>query len=98
MTLGAGVDMSESALQTAQGLMQDALGLEQPLFFHVADMLSFLKQAYAAYDIVLAAFSLHHLTPEDKKQVKSLHASLRVRERRAQALYIRSAFYHQGTA
>ena len=66
---GAGVDMSESAIQTAQQLMHEALGSSLPIFFHVSDMLSFLKQTFAKYDVVLGAFSLHHLTSEDKVEV-----------------------------
>lgn len=64
-----GVDMSESALKTAQALLSEALGSSMPLFFHTSDMLSFLKQTLATYDIVLAAFALHHLTTEDKTEV-----------------------------
>lgn len=65
-----GVDMSASALSQAFNCMEEALPPGLPLAFHLADMLSFLKQTTATYDVVLAAFSLHHLTPDEKRQVR----------------------------
>lgn len=62
--------MSASALDQAFESMEEALPPGLPLAFHLADMLSFLKQTTATYDIVLAAFSLHHLTPDEKRQVE----------------------------
>ena len=62
--------MSDSALATALPLMQDAVGREVPVVFHLSDMLSFLKNVRGSYDVVIAAFSLHHLISEDKQEAR----------------------------
>ena len=62
--------MSDSALATALPLMQEAVGKDVPVVFLLSDMLSFLKNVRGSYDIVIAAFSVHHLTSEDKQEVK----------------------------
>ena len=63
--------MSESAITHGQAAMQQAMGPQFPVFFHLSDMLSFLQQTRATYDVVVAAFALHHLTSEDKAKVAS---------------------------
>lgn len=65
-----GVDMSDSALQSAHANLRQAFGAAFPLFLHTNDILSYLKTLYGAYDVVLAAFALHHLTSEDKLEVR----------------------------
>lgn len=64
-----GVDMSESAVESANAAMRASLGESAPVSFHISDMLSYLKNVRGAFDIVVAAFALHHLTSEDKQQV-----------------------------
>jgi len=63
-----GVDMSDSALSTALPLMQEAVGKDAAVVFHLSDMLSYLRNVRGSYDVVIAAFALHHLTSEDKQE------------------------------
>ena len=68
--------MSDSALQSAHANLRQALGPAFPLFLHVNDILSYLKTLYGAYDVVLTAFALHHLTSEDKLEVCQSYTKL----------------------
>ncbi len=61
--------MSESAIESANSSLRDALGSDVPIFFHVSDMLSYLSNVRGAFDVIIAAFALHHLTSEDKQKV-----------------------------
>ena len=61
--------MSDSAIKQALSAMTSALGVAAPIFFHRADMHRFLSQTSGSYDVVLAAFSLHHLASDDKVKV-----------------------------
>ena len=65
----AGVDMSESAIDSAHMAMRESLGEATPIFFHISDMLSYLQNVRGAFDVVVAAFALHHLETEDKAKV-----------------------------
>jgi len=60
--------MSDSALASALHLMQEAVGRDVPVVFHLSDMLGYLQSVRGSYDVIIAAFALHHLTPEDKKE------------------------------
>ena len=68
----AGVDMSESAIDIAHSALKQTLGPSVPIAFHVCDMLSYLRNVRGEYDVIMAAFALHHLTSEDKIKVSSL--------------------------
>ena len=64
--------MSESAIQNANDSLREALGSDVPIFFHISDMLSYLQNVRGAFDVIIAAFALHHLTSEDKQMVNAL--------------------------
>lgn len=61
--------MSESAIESASSSLREALGADMPIFFHVSDMLGYLENVRAEFDVIVAAFALHHLTTEDKQKV-----------------------------
>lgn len=62
--------MSESAISDANNSLKEALGSDVPIFFHISDMLSYLQNVRGAFDVIIAAFALHHLTSEDKQMVR----------------------------
>ena len=63
--------MSETAIEDANNSLREALGSDVPIFFHISDMLSYLQNVRSAFDVIIAAFAIHHLTSEDKQKVRS---------------------------
>lgn len=61
--------MSIAAVELAHAAMKQTLGASVPVAFHICDMLSFLQNVRGQYDVIVAAFSLHHLKTEDKQKV-----------------------------
>ena len=61
--------MSESAIDDAHNSLREALGSNIPIFFHISDMLSYLQNVRGSFDVIVAAFALHHLTSGDKQKV-----------------------------
>ena len=61
--------MSESAIESAETAMRESLGEAAPIFFHISDMLSYLQKVRGTFDVIVAAFAIHHLTSEDKQMV-----------------------------
>ena len=62
--------MSESAIESAETAMRESLGEAAPIFFHISDMLSYLQKVRGTFDVIVAAFAIHHLTSEDKQMVE----------------------------
>lgn len=71
-TPAAGVDMSAPAMAISATNMADACSPSCSIDHHEGDMIAYVTDAAAAgrtYDLVLASFSLHHLSTAAKEQM-----------------------------